>query len=331
MKIIRGYENTPPQWRETVAAIGNFDGVHIGHQAVIRAAVDKARAEGLNAAVITFEPHPRQFFTPGGPPFRLFLPRVKAQRCNALGVNVVFELSFDERFSRLDAAEFGLEVISRGLGVTHIVVGEDFRYGYRRMGNPGTLARDGERLGFGVTILEIISRADVEVSSTAIRNELSLGHPGKASDMLGCWHQLRGQVNRGAGRGHDLDMPTANIELGHQHQPKLGIYAVLIEIHDDKYAGRHYQGAASVGTRPTFGEHAPNLEVHIFDFNDSIYGCDMSVFLVGYLREEIAFDSTRALVSQMKKDCHEARRVLASRIGDTRGCSGEFRRPGMAT
>ncbi|MCY4542651.1 MAG: bifunctional riboflavin kinase/FAD synthetase [Rhodobacteraceae bacterium] len=310
MEIVRGYAHTSERWRGSVAAIGNFDGVHAGHQAVIRTAVAAARKQAAPAAVITFEPHPRQFFAPRIEAFRLTVPATKAHRLEQLGVQVVFELNFDRDFSRLEASDFAAQVLARGLGVTQVMVGEDFRYGYRRLGTPATLADDGKRFDFRVAVMPMVSNDEIEVSSTVIRSALVEGRPEDAARMLGCWHQLRGVVARGEGRGRKLlSMPTANLDLGQQQHPKQGVYAALVEIHDGEHAG-NYRGAASLGTRPTFGDNPPNLEVHLFEFDGNIYGCDISVSLVKYLRCERAFDSVDELQAQMQRDCEHARLTL---------------------
>ncbi|MGB3313402.1 MAG: bifunctional riboflavin kinase/FAD synthetase [Albidovulum sp.] len=292
--------------RGASVAMGNFDGVHLGHQAVI----GQAQRPGTPLGIVTFEPHPRQFFAPGAPAFRLMNAEARTHRLEKLGVDQLYELPFDAVLSGMTAEEFVREVLVNGLGVSHVTVGADFCFGKGRKGDVDTLRRAGAGYGFGVTIAELVAFEGVEVSSTAIRMALAEGRPGDASKMLGHWHRIEGEVLHGDKRGRDLGFPTANMGVGGLHLPKLGVYAVKVDILTGPHQGS-YDGAASLGVRPMFGENKPNLESFLFDFEGSLYGEHLSVALIDYLRPEMTFDGLDALVAQMHADCDRARGILA--------------------
>jgi len=309
MKRIRRLDDVTDADRGASAAIGNFDGVHLGHRAVLDAARDAADAP---LAVLTFEPHPREILRPGTPPFRLMDAEARAHRLDKLGVELLYELDF-EAVRHMDPAAFAETVLAGGLGLAHATVGADFRYAKGRAGDAASLAADGARLGFGVTVAPLLAPkpGGPRVSSTAIRTALSEGRPRDAAAMLGHWHRIEGPVLHGDRRGRDLGYPTANLDLGRLHLPKFGVYAVLADVLDGPHAGA-YQGAASLGVRPQFGENRPNLETFLFDFAGDLYGAEMSVALVDFVRPEMRFDSVEALVAQMGRDCARARDVLRS-------------------
>ncbi len=312
MQIIRDYQFVDPSDRGASAAIGNFDGVHLGHQAVIDIARKKAVELDAPLGVLTFEPHPRQYFAPDAPDFRLMSGETRANRLQKLGVEKLYELSFNDTLSQLTAEEFARDVIKDGLGLKHVVVGADFHFGKGRSGNGETLAEFGAEMGFGVTIANLVKVADgQEISSTAIRNALTEGRPADAAKMLGHWHRIDGEVIRGDQRGRLLGFPTANMSITGLHPPKFGVYVVKIDVLTGPFAGS-YNGAASMGTRPMFGENLPNLETYIFDFKGDIYGAHVSVALIEYLRPEAKFDSVDALIAQMNADCDQAREILAN-------------------
>lgn len=311
MRIIRDYNYTEPEDRGASVAIGNFDGVHLGHQAVIdlaRVAGDKIEAP---LGVMTFEPHPRQFFAPDSAPFRLMSAEARASRLEKLGVERLYELNFSATLSALSPEEFARDVICEGLGLRHVVVGADFCFGKGRAGSAQDLVQFGEELGFGVTIAELIAGDKGEVSSTAIRNALGEGRPRDAASMLGHWHRMEGVIVGGEQRGRTLGYPTANMSIEGLHPPKFGVYAVLVDVLDGPHAG-HYHGAASIGTRPMFNGEVPNLETFLFDFSGDLYGTHMSVALVDYLRPEETFDGLEAFVAQMDDDCARARSILSN-------------------
>lgn len=310
MRIIRDYQFVAPEDRGASVAIGNFDGVHLGHQAVIEIA--KAAGKSLSAplGILTFQPHPRQYFAPEAPSFRLMSAQARSNRLAKLGVERLYELNFNAAMSALSPREFAQLVIADGLGLTHVVVGADFCFGKGRAGNVDDLVAFGKEMGFGVTVAPLLSNAVGEVSSTAIRDALSDGRPRDAATQLGHWHRIEGPVIGGEQRGRELGYPTANMALDGLHLPKLGVYAVLVEILEGPFKGE-YHGAASLGVRPMFGENTPNLETFIFDFSGDLYGTKLSIGLVEYLRPELKFDSLEALIHQMAQDCDQARNILA--------------------
>ncbi|HSG37259.1 MAG TPA: bifunctional riboflavin kinase/FAD synthetase [Paracoccaceae bacterium] len=310
MRIIRDTLFLDPYDRGAAAAIGNFDGVHLGHQAVIDIARAEARRLGVSLGVMTFEPHPRQFFAPDAPAFRLMSAETRAHRMAKLGVEKLYEVPFNAGLAGLAPREFAERVIHQRLGLTHIVIGADFRFGKGRTGSAEDLVAFGAEFGFGVTVAELIELAQGEVSSTAIRNALTEGRPRDAAAMLGHWHRIDGEVIRGDQRGRDLGFPTANISIEGLHPPRHGVYAVKVDVLSGPHEGT-YDGASSIGVRPTFGFNHPNCETFLFDFKGDLYGADISVALVDYLRPEEKFDSLDALITQMHADCDQARRILA--------------------
>ncbi|MBI6630211.1 bifunctional riboflavin kinase/FAD synthetase [Pontibaca salina] len=308
MRIIRDYQFVEPQDRGASAAIGNFDGVHLGHQSVI----DIARHATPDAplGVLTFEPHPREYFAPQSPPFRLMGRQARASRLEKIGVDLLYELHFNTALATMSPHEFARDVISEGLGLAHVVVGEDFRFGQGRSGNSADMVRFGGEMGFGVTLAPLLGNGDVTVSSTAIRQALSDGRPRDAAAMLGHWHRIQGRVITGEQRGRIMGYPTANMSIDGLHPPAFGVYAVLADVLDGPHKGS-YHGAASIGVRPMFGENQANLETFLLDFSGDLYGATLSVALVDYLRPELKFDNIEALIAQMDDDCAQARAILA--------------------
>jgi len=311
MQIIRDYQFADPQDRGASAAIGNFDGVHLGHQAVIDIAREQARQLNCPLGVVTFEPHPRQYFAPDAPAFRLMGAEARASQLQKIGVEKLYELNFNNILSNLTAEEFASNVIRDGLGLKHVVIGADFHFGKGRSGNAADLVRFGDEMGFGVTVAELIEVGNGQVSSTAIRHALTDGRPADAANMLGHWHRIEGEVIRGDQRGRELGFPTANMSITGLHPPKFGVYAVKIDVLDGPHAG-NYNGAASMGVRPMFGENRPNLETFILDFQGDIYGSHVSVALVEHLRPEEKFDSLESLISQMNADVVRVREILSN-------------------
>lgn len=311
MRIIRDYTYVNDADRGASVAIGNFDGVHLGHRAVIDIARKAGDAIGAPLGVMTFEPHPRQYFAPDAPAFRLMSPQAKAHRLEKLGVQKLYELNFNAALSGLTPEAFAQKVIVDGLGLKHVVVGADFCFGKARKGSVEDLQRYGDQMGFGVTVAKLVEGETGEVSSTAIRQALTDGRPRDAAAMLGHWHRMDGTVIGGDQRGRDLGFPTANMNIDGLHQPKFGVYAVLVDVLEGPHKGS-YHGAASLGMRPMFNGQSPNLETYIFDFKGDIYGAPISVGLVEYLRPEAKFDSLDALIAQMDADCDKARQILAA-------------------
>ena len=311
MRRHHGYLGLSEDDRGAAVAIGNFDGVHLGHQSVIALARAAAAEIGAPLGIVTFEPHPRAFFAPDGPAFRLMNAEARAHRLEKLGVEQLYELPFDAALAALDAEAFVRDVIAGGLGVRHLVAGADFRFGKGRGGDVDLLRRLGPELGFGVTVAPLVTDAAGDYSSTAIRQALTDGRPEDAARMLGHWHRVEGEVLHGDKRGRDLGFPTANLSLEGLHPPRFGVYAVLVDVQDGPHRGGHL-GAASVGARPPFGLNVPNLEVHLLDFDGDLYGADISVALVGFQRPELKFDDVDALVARMAEDVVETRARLAS-------------------
>jgi riboflavin kinase / FMN adenylyltransferase len=310
MRIIRDTIFIDPTDRGAAAAIGNFDGVHLGHRAVIDITRKAAAQAGAPLGIMTFEPHPRSYFGRDPSPFRLMNAAARANRLAKLGVEKLYEVPFNAALAALDAREFAQRVIHDQLGLVHVVVGADFCFGNGRRGTVEDLQDFGAQMGFGVTVVPIAAIAGVTISSTAIRTALSDGRPRDAAAMLGHWHRIEGEVIRGDQRGRDLGYPTANMSIAGLHPPKFGVYAVKVDVLDGPHKGS-YGGAASIGVRPMFGENTANCETFVFDFKGDLYGAQLSVALVDYLRPELKFDSLDALITQMGVDCATARKILS--------------------
>ena len=311
MRIIRDPYFIDASDRGAVAAIGNFDGVHLGHRAVIDLARSIAAQTNAPLGVLTFEPHPRQFFRPEADAFRLMNAAARAHRLEKLHVEKLLELPFNLAMSGLSAQEFASQILHAQLGLRHVIVGEDFQFGKNRTGHAADLVQFGADLGFGVTVAPMVSLPGGEVSSTAIRTALTDGRPSDAAAMLGHWHRIEGPVIRGDQRGRELGYPTANMSIAGLHPPRFGVYAVKVDVLDGPHAGA-YNGAASIGVRPMFGVNTPNCESYIFDFKGDLYGSTLSVALIDYLRPELKFDGLPALITQMAADCARARDILAN-------------------
>ena len=292
--------------RGASVALGNFDGIHIGHQSVI----NLARNHGP-LGIVTFEPHPREYFAPTSPPFRLMNARARANRLAKLGVQHLFELPFGATLANLSPADFVRDVLADGLGLAHVVVGADFCFGKARAGKAADLKSLSESHGIAVTIADLIKSNDLDISSTAIRTALSDGRPRDAAAMLGHWHRIEAEVIHGEKRGRELGYPTANMALVGLHLPKFGVYAVKVDVLTGPQTGS-YLGAASLGVRPMFGVNTPNLETYLLDFQGDLYGQQLSVALIDYLRPEMRFDGLPALMDQMARDVAQSRAVLAT-------------------
>ena len=306
MQIYQHWQGLGQQSRGASVAMGNFDGIHIGHQSVI----NLARNHGP-LGIVTFEPHPREYFAPTSPPFRLMNARARANRLAKLGVQHLFELPFDATLAALSPERFVHDVLQVGLGVAHVVVGADFCFGKARAGSSTDLQRLGDRLGITVTIADLIKSDEVEISSTAIRTALSDGRPRDAAAMLGHWHRIEGEVIHGEKRGRELGYPTANLSIAGLHLPKFGVYAVKVDVLTGPQTGS-YLGAASLGVRPMFGVNTPNLETYLLDFAGDLYGQQLSIALIDYLRPEMKFNGLPALMDQMAADVAHSREILAA-------------------
>jgi riboflavin kinase / FMN adenylyltransferase len=305
MDIVRFWRDVPRTLQGAALAIGNFDGVHRGHQAVLTEAIRIARREGRRSGAVVFEPHPREFFAPDQPFFYLTPLPLKLELLEALGLDQTFVIPFDRALSSLSADEFATDVIARGLGASHVVVGHDFSYGKGRTGTTGELAALGRRLGFGVDVVSPVGAGGDVFSSSSIREHLREGEVREAGDELGYWWRARGRVSQGAGRGKGLGFPTLNFPLGPGQDVRHGIYAM--RVHHD---GRRSYAAGYVGVRPTFGEDQPVLEAYLLDFAGDLYGKEVEAEFIAFLRRDQTFATPAALAKQMRKDTEQARAVL---------------------
>jgi len=313
MRILRHPAEIALADRGAVVAVGNFDGVHLGHRAVLDATREIARREGAPLALMTFEPHPFQVFNPEVPPFRLTPFRAKAHRIEALGVDLLAVLHFDHALAQVSAEDFVRRFLVEGLGARHVVVGYDFHFGHRRRGTPALLQQQGQFHGFGVSVLQPIAAGDGAVySSTRIRQHLTAGEPREAARLLGHPFEIEGRVEAGDRRGRTIGFPTANLSLGDYLRPKGGVYAVRIAI--EERAGRleWHDGVANLGTRPTVGGGDLHLEAHLFDFAGDLYGRHIRVGLIQHLRPERKFAGLDALKAQIAEDARQARAILRS-------------------
>lgn len=290
-----------------VIAIGNFDGVHRGHQYVIEQTVGLARTLGRKALVLTFEPHPRLFFQPDRPLFRLADAPTKVRLLAALGLDAVAIAGFDKAFAALSAEDFVTQVLAGWLKAAHVVIGQDFHYGAGRTGNAASLIEAGRGHGFAVTRMTALCDGDATVSSTAIRDALAGGRIAEANALLGHAWFISTDVIHGDKRGRTLGYPTANLRLAPDVRLAHGIYAVKLGLD-----GAWHDAVASFGRRPTFDNGAPLLEVHVFDFAGDLYGRQVDVAFAGYIREELKFDGLDALIAQMDQDSAKARAILAA-------------------
>ncbi len=307
MRTIRGWRELGPEDRGACVAFGSFDGVHLGHQRVIRLAADAARAQGSPLGVISFEPHPWRWFHPDDSPFLLTTPGQQARQFEALGVERSYILPFDDHLAGLSAEDFVQEALALGLGIRHIVVGFDASFGRGRTGDGDLLRALGERFGFGVTIAPALAGGDGDkLSSTAVRRALQAGDPEAAAEILGRPFAIEGVVQEGRKLGRTLGYPTANIALGEYVRPRLGIYATRTRLGDS----RVLNGVSSIGENPTVGTVEARLEVHLFDFDEDLYGQSIETELIGFLRPELKFDSVEAMVEQIHTDADQARGLL---------------------
>lgn len=307
MLVIHGFEAVLPEAKGAVLALGNFDGVHRGHQILVRRAIDEARRIGRPAGILLFEPHPREYFNPGALHFRITSLEEKLAIFDEMGLDIATVLPFDGALASLDAESFIAGVLVRGLAVAHVVVGYHFFFGRNRSGSAETLRAAGEAYGFGVTVVEPVADRGEPFSSTAIRLLLAEGDVRGAAEALGRPWRVRGPVIGGAKRGTGLGFPTANVALPKGTALGHGIFAVRV-----KLDGRSLDGAAYLGTRPTFDDGMPVLEVFLFDFDEAIYGREIEVSFIDKVRDDRKFDSADELVRQMQIDCVKAREILTA-------------------
>jgi len=326
MQLLRHYQDVPDDLKRSVVAIGNFDGVHLGHQAVIGEARSRAVATDAPLAVLTFEPHPRVLFQSDPPPFRLTPFRAKAIQMADMNVDLLVALHFDVEFSAKTAEEFIQDVLIDGFAAQHVVTGYDFVFGKGRGGDTGFLQRAAGELGFGFTQVPALRQADKAddtpgdiYKSSTIREHLVAGLPGEAARQLGRWWEIDARVQHGDKRGRQIGFPTANLMLDEYLRPAFGVYAVRVaildEVGDDVERKNEdlvwLSGVANLGRRPTVNQgEEERLEVHIRDFDEDIYGRQLRVALVDYIRPEQKFDGLDALKAQIALDCDIAWRAL---------------------
>lgn len=304
MLITHGW---PRAQRPNALTIGNFDGVHLGHQAMLARLTAQAAAVGALPTVLTFEPHPREVFSPEAAPTRLTSLREKLEILRALGVAHVHVCRFTRRFAQLSAEDFIARILVEGLKARYVLVGDDFRFGARRTGDFALLAALGARYGYQAEALPTVEAAGMRASSTAVREALAAGDMATAAQLLGRPYSISGRVVGGDRLGHRLGWPTANIQLKHNRPPLTGIFAVRVQglEHPD------WPGVASLGTRPTVHANGkPTLEVHLFDFERDIYRAHLRVEFLHKLRDEVRFEGLAALIAQIERDAAQARALL---------------------
>jgi riboflavin kinase/FMN adenylyltransferase len=306
MRVLRGYHAASPQ--ETALTIGNFDGVHLGHRALLDRLCVGARQKGLLPAVLTFEPHPREFFDPANAPARLTILREKFELLREYGVALTMVARFTSGFAALSPEDFVRRVLVEALRTRHLIVGDDFRFGARRAGDFGLLQRLGGESGFTVEAMGSVVCEDERVSSSAVRRALAAGDMTRAAQLLGRPYAIDGRVVHGDKRGRQLGFPTANMRIRHNPLPMTGVFAVAVA----DYCDAPRFGVANLGVRPTVNGVRPLLEVHLFDFARDIYGAHLNVRFLHKLRDEQRFADLDALRRQITADAAAARRYFES-------------------
>ena len=306
LTVIHGWEDLSAEQKGASLAMGSFDGVHRGHQQVIALAARAARDLKAPLGVITFDPHPRDFFRPGDPSFHLMTAAQQARALEALGVERLHVLPLDAALADMTDRAFAAEVLKAGLGAVHVAVGFDNTFGKGRTGTPQTMAAYGAELGFGVSIADAVGDDHGRFSSTEARKALRVGRPEEAAAILGRPFAIEGVVEKGRQLGRTLGFPTANVSLGGYVRPKYGVYATRTRLAD----GREVPGVASIGVNPTVGEVEARLEVWLFDFDEDLYGQTLETDLVAFLRPEVKFDGLEALTAQVMADAEAARKIV---------------------
>ncbi len=310
VKVFQSYSGLSKSEQGAVIALGNFDGIHRGHQAVINVAKTVAQKAGKPLGLAMFNPHPRRYFKPDEADFLLMSRKVRGEVISAMGVEKCYEIPFDDALRNMDDVEFVEEVLHKGLGISHVVVGDDFGYGKKRCGNIETLQTHCADRGIGVTPVQPVGLHKLygKYGSTEIRDALKNGNVFHAAHMLSRPWQVDGVVSLGAQRGRTIGFPTANIPFGDFIRPKHGVYCVEVRLEDeDKWR----PAVANTGTRPTVGGEEARIEAHIFDFDQDIYGQHVDVRFRSFIREEMKFDSFDILKTQIAKDAAGARAVFS--------------------
>jgi len=308
MRITHGFR---PLGTPHAVTIGNFDGLHLGHQAMLARLQDVARTRGLPTCVLSFEPHLREFFAPDQAPARLSSLREKAEHLQRLGIDRLHVFRFDRAFSTLTADAFIEQVLGRTLQAQYVLVGDDFRYGAKRAGDFALLQSAGQSLGFDAEFLPTVEVAGERASSTAVRSALAEGELDHAARLLGRPYSISGRVVHGDKLGRDIGFPTANVQLKHNRPPLMGIFAVEL----CGLNGTPLPGVASLGKRPTVkgADAVPVLEVHLFDFNADIYGRRVRVDFLHKLRDEAKYHDLDSLVAQIRRDVDNAKQFMKQR------------------
>ncbi len=297
----------PDELRGAIIALGNFDGFHLGHQAVVGRAIQRGAHERRPVIVATFDPHPVRHFRPDTPPFRLTTLDQRERLFGQAGADAMLVFNFGAELASTTAEDFVAEILANRFGASGVVTGEDFTFGKGRGGNAEVLREQGASHGIGAETVEAVLIDGVRISSGRVREALQAGDPATATRMLTRAFAIQGTVIHGDKRGRDLGWPTANMDLGKYLRPKYGIYAVRVTLDD----GTEHAGVANLGVRPTFDPPTELMEAVLFDFDGDLYGRTIEVALHAYLREEMKFDSLDALKAQMDADAAEARRLLA--------------------
>jgi riboflavin kinase / FMN adenylyltransferase len=306
MEIIRDLNSLQP-YPFPVVALGNFDGVHIGHQTIVRTAIDRARASGGSALAVTFDPLPAKVLNPTRAPRLIMTPEDKHELLRGFGLDGVIVLTFSREMSMLSPEEFAREYLRRRIGASVVVVGHNVSFGHRRAGNAEVMQRLGHELGFDTTVIGPIERDGIAVSSTRVREMIKTGDMTRAAMLLGRPHFLRGEVVHGRERGRTIGFPTANIQSRTECLPPDGVYATRVVLDDD-----FHPSITNIGMRPTFGEPERAIEAHIFDFDRDIYGRDVKLEIVARIRPERKFDSAQALAAQIASDLQRAKQILSA-------------------
>ena len=312
MRIVRHWHSTPADARGAVVAIGNFDGVHLGHRAVVEKGRRIARALGAPLAVLTFEPHPRQVLAAPDEPFRLTPFRVKARHLAGLGIEILYVARFDRAFAAREPASFVADVVAAGIGARHVVVGHDFAFGRGRAGTVALLSEIGASLGVGVTSIEAAGTGTEVHSASRARRLLAAGDVAALPAVLGRYWEIDGHVVTGDRRGRTIGFPTANLRTAGILHPARGVYALWAQPFGDSDDGRWHPAVANLGRRPTFDKTEDLLEVHIFDYAGDLYGRRLRAAFADRVRPERRFDGIEALKAQIATDCDTARAILAS-------------------
>ena len=309
IQVIRDWRDLPDALKGAAVAIGAFDGVHRGHQAVIAGARATADSLGVPLAVVSFDPHPRRWFQPEAAPFRLMTPDQMARALDGLGVDRLYLLPFDGEMAAMSDEQFALEVLGAGLGIRHAAVGFDFTFGKGRTGSPEALRSYGETADFTVSVVERVDDADgLKLSSSAVREALKAGDMKRAAAILGRPFAIAGEVIHGDKRGRTIGVPTANVAMGDYMRPAYGVYATRTRLPD----GRLIDGVANLGVRPMYPTDDPLLEVWLLDFSGDLYGQTIETELVAFLRGEMTFDGLDALKVQIDADAVAARKALVA-------------------